>query len=357
MPELIDESIRLQVLLERVKAGEDKRIDVFLREEDRIVREILTRSELTAVQRDKAEGLLAEIREALTTLHDRNTAAYHKRLDDLAGTVADTEAKSIGAALHGFDTTVPRASVIRAAVTAAPLSVRGPGGGMLLDPFLRKWAEADIDRAVGVIRRGFYEGRTTEQIVRDFRGTKAANFADGTLAVSRRNARTVIHTALSHVAHVARAETWKANDDVIKGYRWVSTLDSHTSEVCQALDGQQFDIGEGPMPPAHPNCRSTVAPVTKTFRELGIDVDEPPDGTRASADGQVDGSLTYFSWLKTQPESFVEEALGPTRAAVFLKGGIDADEFARLQLNRNFEPLTIEEMRERAPKVFERAGV
>ena len=149
----------------------------------------------------------------------------------------------------------------------------------------------------------------------------------------------------------------KANADIVEGYRWVSTLDSRTSELCQSLDGQRFDLGEGPMPPAHPNCRSTVVPVTKTFRELGIDLPELPEGTRASIGGQVPASLTYFEWLKTQPASFVEEALGPTRAAVFLKGGLSADEFGKLQLGRNFRPLTIEEMRELAPKVFERAGV
>lgn len=134
-------------------------------------------------------------------------------------------------------------------------------------------------------------------------------------------------------------------------------MDSKTSEVCQSLDGQVFQIGTGPLPPAHPNCRSTVAAVTKTFRELGIDVDEMPEGSRASIGGQVNAGLTYFEWLKTQPASFVDDALGPKRAALFLKGGISAEEFGRLQLGRNFEPLTLEEMRRAAPKVFERAGV
>lgn len=115
------------------------------------------------------------------------------------------------------------------------------------------------------------------------------------------------------------------------------------------------------MPPAHPNCRSTVVPVFKTFRELGINVDDIPAGDRPSvgADGvaQVSANLSYLEWLKTQPPGFVEEALGPTRAAVFLKGGLSADEFAKLQLGRNFQPLTVEEMRRKAPKVFERSGV
>ena len=129
------------------------------------------------------------------------------------------------------------------------------------------------------------------------------------------------------------------------------------SDLCQSLDGQRFDLGEGPLAPAHPNCRSTVVPVTKTFRELGIDIPGMSEGDRANVDGPVPARLTYFEWLKTQPESFIEAALGPTRAKLFVDGGISAQAFAKLQLGRNFEPLTIEEMRAKAPKVFERAGV
>lgn len=361
MPSLIDQSIRLQVMVERIKAGEDKHIDAFLRDVDRLLRERLGRGQLTANQRERIEARLAEIREALTTLQDRKSAEFLARMDDFTEAVADTEARAIGAALEGFDVTAPRANVIRAAALASPLSVRGAGGGMLLEAFLAKHDEATRERVEGVIRRGFFEGRTTDEITRELRGTKAANYADGIIGESRRHARMVAHTAVQHLAHVARAETFKANADIVTGYRWVATLDSSTSEVCQSLDGQVFKVGEGPMPPAHPNCRSTVVPVLKTLRELGLDVDEMPAGDRPSvgADGvdQVSANLTYFGWLKSQPASFVEEALGATRAAVFLKGGLSAEEFAKLQLGRNFQPLTVEEMRRKAPKVFERAGV
>lgn len=123
------------------------------------------------------------------------------------------------------------------------------------------------------------------------------------------------------------------------------------------MGGSGIELGKGPLPPAHPNCRSSIVPVTKSWRELGVDLDGLPPGMRSSVDGPVDGSLSYYEWLKRQPPAFVEEALGPTRAALFLKGGIDAEEFARLQLDRNFQPLTLEELRRKIPAVFERAGV
>lgn len=357
MTDLLDQALRLQVLLERLKAGEDKRIDEFLREVDRMLRDRLTRADLAPGQRARAEALLREVREALEALHAANRAAFLQRLQEMASTIADTQATWLRVVLIGAEVAVPSVQALQAAATAAPLSVRGPGGGVLLEAFVRKWGEADVERIEGVIRRGYFEGRTTDEIVRDLRGTKAANYADGALAVSRRHARTVAHTSLQHMAHVARAETFRANADLITGYRWVSTLDSKTSDVCKSLDGRVFELEQGPMPPAHPNCRSTTVPVTKTFREMGIDVDEFGGGERASTNGPVDAGLTYFEWLKRQPAEFQDEALGPVRAALFRKGGLSAEEFARLQLGRNFQPLTLEEMRRKAPLVFARAGV
>lgn len=353
---LTNSAIRLQVLVERVKAGEVDKIDALLKDADKVLRERLTRATVTAVQRDRIEALLVEVRKALATLYDRHSAAFLARMDELGEGIADTEARALAAALGGLDTATPTARAIHAAATTAPLGARGAGGGLLLETFVSRWAEADLDRVEGTIRRGFFEGRTTDQIIRDVRGTKAANYADGILDVNRRNARTVVHTAVQHVATQARVATLNANSDLIVRYRWISTLDSRTSDQCQALDQQEFELGEGPLPPAHPNCRSTIVPITKTFRELGLDLDEPEPGTRASVDGQVPGNISYFEWLKQQPADFVEEALGPTRADLFLRGGLSADEFARLGLSKNFQPLTIEQMREKAPLVFKRAG-
>jgi hypothetical protein len=83
--------------------------------------------------------------------------------------------------------------------------------------------------------------------------------------------------------------------------------------------------------------------------------------TRASkgADGgeQVPASLNYYEWLKTQPSEFQDVALGPTRGELFRKGGLSAERFAELNLGKNFEPLTLEQMKELEPVAFARAGL
>lgn len=352
---LHDQATRRQVLLERYKAEELRLLDEFLRDVDRTLRERLGRAG-TEFQRGRIEALLAEVGALMEALQRPYQRDLFERMRQLADHEAGLEARAL-AGLPRFEAVIPPAVQLHAAVFAAPLGARGAGGGLLLEPFVAKWAATDRERVIGVIRRGAFEGRTTEQIIRDVRGTKARQFQDGILAVNRRSAATVVRTALQHVATQARMETLQANADILRGYEWNATLDGRTGEICRSLDGRVFELGKGPLPPAHPNCRSSIVPVTKSWRELGVDLDDLPPGMRSSIDGPVDGSLSYYEWLKRQPPAFVEEALGPTRAALFLKGGIDSEEFARLQLDRNFQPLTLEELRRKIPGVFERAGV
>jgi len=83
--------------------------------------------------------------------------------------------------------------------------------------------------------------------------------------------------------------------------------------------------------------------------------------TRASvgADGgkQVSADIDYYHWLQQQPASFQDEAIGPMRAKLFREGGLSVERFAELQLDRNFAPLTLAQMKTLEPLAFQRAGV
>jgi len=46
-------------------------------------------------------------------------------------------------------------------------------------------------------------------------------------------------------------------------YFWTSTFTEVTCEVCMGLDGRIFKIGQGLMPPIHPNCRCFVVPIVE----------------------------------------------------------------------------------------------
>ena len=101
------------------------------------------------------------------------------------------------------------------------------------------------------------------------------------------------------------------------------------------------------------NCRCTTAPVLKSAAELGLPLEEFPAGTRASMDGQVSADLTYTEWLKRQPASVQDEALGPTRGDLF-RAGLDEPS---AYVTRQGRERTLKEMRRMEPDVFAEAGV
>ena len=58
----------------------------------------------------------------------------------------------------------------------------------------------------------------------------------------------------------------------------------------------------------------------KSWRELGIDANELPEGTRASMDGQVAESVTYEEKLRKMTPKQQDEALGVGKAQLFRDG-------------------------------------
>lgn len=86
---------------------------------------------------------------------------------------------------------------------------------------------------------------------------------------------------------------------------------------------------------------------------MGIDVDEAPPGTRASMDGQVPETMSYQSWLSSQPAAVQDEALGPTRAALFRDGDLTVDRFTDSRGNA----LTLDQLEKRETEAFEKADI
>lgn len=239
------------------------------------------------------------------------------------------------------------ASEVYAAAQARPFQ------GNLLKGFLNDIEDSRSRLIRRTIADGFVQQRTTDQIVRDLRGNRAKGYSDGLLERSRRDVQSVVRTALSHYASFAQQRVYDQNADLIKGYVWVATLDSRTSLECAARDGLEYDTdfrpvghtlpwGAGPGR-LHWNCRSRRSAVIKSWRDLGVDIDEFKPSTRASLDGQVPSKLDYETWLKDQSAERQDEVLGPTRAELFRAGKLDL----RDMLNATGEPLTLEELRKR----------
>lgn len=201
------------------------------------------------------------------------------------------------------------------------------------------------------VRMGMLNGEGTAEIVRRVIGS---NRKDGTvtpsiLDASRTWANMMVRSAVNAVSTQARMETFRQNADVLKGVQFVATLDSRTTDICISMDGLMWDLEGNPIghdkqfspPPLHFGCRSALSPVTKSFRELGLDIDEVPPSTRASMDGQIPEALGFDGWLKTKDPEFVNGLLGEQRAKLWRNGKIGLSELT----DQTGRPLTLEQLR------------
>lgn len=347
---------RQQVMLERLKAGEVKKLATFLKQAADVIRRRLSQGELTDMERGRAELQLQTIRTELTAIYGQAGQSMTDGMKDYADFAGGYETRALDAVLiQGVDVATPAANQIYAAAIARPMT--SGKTATLLEPFISEWSSRSVTAIENTVRQGFFEGRTNQQIVKDIIGTKANGYQDGIIDVTRRSAETVVRTSIQHVAQVARNEVWAQNADIITSYEWVSTLDSRTTLQCGALDSRVFEVGKGPLPPIHINCRSSTAPVIAnkyirdTLRQGATRV------SNGETDGPVSAGTSYYEWLKTQPVDFQNEAIGPVRAQLLRDGGLSAQRFQELQLGRNFEPLTLDEMKKLEPVAFNRAGL
>jgi SPP1 gp7 family putative phage head morphogenesis protein len=355
--DLFDAIVRHQVYVQRLASGEVVKLVPFLREMDRSVRDRLEESgELTALGKVRLERLLAGTDSLLRNIYTRLGAALKRSLFGLAQYEAGFSAQALDAAARDFESVMPALPQVRAAVLSTPLSITGPARGKLLEAFVSDWSQSERRAVTGVLRRGAYEGKTNAELVREIRGTAARNYADGLLDVTRRHAEAVVRTAVQHVSTVAREKTFEANADVIRAYEWVATLDKRTCPSCRSLDGREFPKDKGPRPPLHVNCRCTLAPVLiERYAALNKGATRASKGEEGGA--QVPADLSYYEWLKTQSAEFQDDVLGPTRGKLFRDGGLTAARFAELQLDKTYQPLTLDEMRARNPIAFRKAGL
>lgn len=232
--------------------------------------------------------------------------------------------------------TAPTAEELWARIKFAPLGLNNAPVGM--DDLLAGWGQTERNRLVRGVQTGFVQGQTTRQIVSNVVG------AGGLADISERNAMTVVRTAVSHVSNTARQEVYDTNNDIVNKYQWVSTLDSRTSTVCKSRDGQKYPIGKGPLPPAHPNCRSTTIPIIADDFLDFLDEGATRASRGATGGKPVDADTTYYDFLKQQPAWFQDEALGPTRGKIFRNSGISAEEFRTISVDGFGRPLTLNEM-------------
>lgn len=212
-----------------------------------------------------------------------------------------------------------------------------------------------------LIRDGISNNLTTQQIIQQIKGTKAANYSDGLLNVSREHIDAEVKTARAHLSSEAYANTWKA-----LGFNYVkdiATLDLRVTKLCAGLDGRvQVLDANTRKPPYHFRCRTKQIGCTKDGDIDGVrpfvasdkPVSKIPKDQREGIIGQVDANTTYPQWFAKQNEAHQRAWLGETRYKLYKEGKFPITKFVDPLSGKLF---TLENLREKDNETFKELGL
>jgi SPP1 gp7 family putative phage head morphogenesis protein len=384
---LEDAVTRHQIYILRVAGGQGNNIVETVEQTDDKVRGILERNlRGTTGENDRKTAIVfsnleKELAKAKGPAWDKAQANHTKDLNKLARNEAEFMGDAIDETIPVVVShTMPAAQALRNVVTF------GNYDGRTVKEWFDSLKLADFNRVMSTVRAGVVNGETIEQISKNVFETQGN--------ITRNQARAVARTTTNGVANEARNTFFENNADLIEAVVWVSTLDGRTSEICQALDGQQWKPDEKhPVPPAHVNCRSTLAPVIDGFGIVGDRPTVRDTRTRRQREkdfrkdakakigkenwagmtekqrrreiaavrrdwtarnvGSVPARTTYQDWLKQQPADFQDDVLGKTKGKLFRDGDLKLTQF----VDESGKTLTIADLRKTNPKAFARADI
>lgn len=208
----------LQVL--RLSAGEEQRVDAIMAELARELKDLVATGALNAAQTREVNAVIRQAEEIIDLAYRR------------AGASVDTHALAVIVAEKTqeiLQDAIPATVAIPANAVLLQL-----GKDVLIDgaPSSAWWAKQSDDLAfkfAAQVRQGIANGETQERIVARITGRRGE---PGIMDVPRRNARALVHTSVLTAANRARLETFRKNGRLIKGVRWLATLDSRTCIQC-----------------------------------------------------------------------------------------------------------------------------
>lgn len=341
----LDESIKDAVTLERMKAREVRDVISFMRNDfapDYIEGLNNSLARIEGLPRDQQLSQLAGFMSFLNELASTKTTELFN--DVILPNATETGLISVTQQVDALNESIPDEildlgfSVRGISEGAVNETVRNTliNGSTIQETVTRFVADFD-GKVTDQLRMGINNGETISELTQRVRGV---------INTKGNNAQTIARTVQTAVSAEIREETFDNNSNVVKGYEWVSVLDTRTSDICKSLDGEVYmlDDPKRRKPPAHPNCRSTITPVLKSWKELGINANELSAGTRRDMDGKsISAKTDYGAWLKTQSEKVQDEALGKAKADLFRDNGLDMKDF----VNRIGNPLTVEQVKEK----------
>ncbi len=199
-----------------------------------------------------------------------------------------------------------------------------PFDGKIMGEWFNQLEQPWRDGIYRDFRSGFLQGKTIPEMAKMIRENNFGAFAVGGTRNAIQDSKAVVRTAATMVTNRAREATYAMNTDVVKGVRYVATLDVRTTLICANLHGNIYPIGEGERPPMHWACRSTTIPEVKSWEEMGLPASKVSDAQKARFNGQSEDMSNDFNvvmngWSREDQNKFV----GPVRGQLWRDGKVD----------------------------------
>lgn len=139
---------------------------------------------------------------------------------------------------------------------------------------------------------GIAQGQNPREIARRLERNLQEGLGKGLTSIL-----TTIRTAQIKSYQLANHATYLANNNIVKGWVWHSALDNQTCLSCISMHGTIHELEE--TLDDHHNGRCAPIPQTISYRDLGIDIDEPTSPIESGED-----------WFNNQPASVQREMMG-----------------------------------------------
>lgn len=228
-----------------------------------------------------------------------------------------------------------------------------PLGGKLLSDWVgNAFSTGARDSILNAIREGVVMGEGYRKLVK-----RVMTAADAGFSITQREVTTLVRTYVQSANTGAQEAVYKQNEEIIKGYKRVETLDNRTCRICALADGTVYGKNEKrPELPAHPNCRGIWLPVLKSFRDLGLNIDELEEVARPwtireqGAIGTGGRKILNFGttkenfggwWESLTAEDKLKTSVGPVRGKLLEEGLVRWED---LSDKRTGLPYTLEQL-------------
>lgn len=155
-------------------------------------------------------------------------------------------------------------------------------------------------------------GKSPDEAIRHM-----TKFVDKKFKNAKMQAGRLVMTEQAFFASAAQKDAFTDLD--VEEFEVVATLDSHTSEICQSMDGQHFPMKDYQpgvtAPPFHVWCRSTTVPYFDDEFNIGERAARGKDGKTY----YVPDSMKYPEWKQSFVDGGSKDELKPTEPSTIIE--------------------------------------